>query len=314
MRKMLAAAMVLAVTSANAEKLEFGDVNYFIKTGELNVSADVNSVYSKTTYTTELETRGIVTEARVGYGIYDNLNVYAGLDYAFDLETEDKDGADFQDFSSDGFANPMIAGNYRYMNQNSGMYNVDFGAVARINIMDAETGYGVAGDSEDGTFTGLTDTEWADPRSSLELNARIGNKWNEANEWQLAAGLVYFNDGETDLLQTDDTFEIDSSMDLFLRATYQYRPVQNFMMLLSLQGTRVGEVEGDVAGSDLTDDSHIDFDFDFVAKYLITDNFIAKFNFANGMNSAYDREIGGATEEVRKRRESSFGLGVEFLF
>lgn len=314
MRKMLAAAMVLAVSSANAEELRFGDLNYFIKTGELNVAADVNSVFSKTTYASTLETRGLITEARVGYGITDQLNVYAGLDYAFDLETEDKDAATAQDFSSDGLANPMLAANYRFMNQNDGMYNVDFGVVARINIEDAETGYGIAGDSQDGTFTGLIDTGWADPRSSLELNARIGKKWNEANEWQLAAGWVYFTDGETELLAADQDLEIDSSMNLFLRASYQYRPVETFMMLVSLQGTQVGEVDSEVGTTELTDDSHLDWDLDFVAKYLITDNFIAKFNYSMGINPDFDREQGGTTDEVRQRRENSFGLGVEFLF
>lgn len=315
MRKMLALATVLAVTSANAEELRFGDLNYFIKTGELNVAADMNSVFSKTTTDRTRETRGIITEGRVGYGLTDQWNVYAGLDYAFDLETEDKDSdPEFQDFASDGFANPILATNYRFMNQNSGMYNVDFGAVARISIMDAESGYGAAGDSEDGTFTGLIDTGWADPRSSLELNARIGNKWNEANEWQLAAGWVYFMDGETEVLAADRDLEIDSSMNLFLRASYQYRPVETFMMLVSLQGTQVGEVDSELGASELTDDSHLDWDLDFVAKYLVTDNFIAKFNYSMGINPDFDRDQDGTTTEVDERRENSFGLGVEFLF
>lgn len=310
MRKTLALAMVVAATSVNAaEELKFGDLNYFIKTGEINVLADASSVYNKFTSTSELESRGYIFETRAGYGITDQLNVYFGLDYAYDLETEDKDAANSQDFSSDGFSNPSFAANYRFMNQNSGMYNIDFGAVARVNVMDAETGYGITGDSEDGNYLGYTD-----PRGSLELNARMGRKWNEANEWQLAAGYIYFNDGESENLRTDGDIEYDSSMDFYLRASYQYRPVENFMMLLSLQGTRVGEAEGTFSNTDFTSDAHVDFDFRFTAKYLITDNLIGKFNYGQGINSAYDQEVGNTDTEVRKRRESFYGLGVEFLF
>lgn len=308
MRK-IALAMVLAATSVHAaEELKFGDLNYNLKTGEQNVRADLSSVYSKFTSGDTFETRGYVLDTRYGYGINDQLTAYAGFEYAYDLETEIDDGNDateLQDFSSDGLSNPMIGADYRFMSQNSDMFNVDFGAVLKMNILDSETGYGTIGDSEDGNYTGITE-----PRSSLELNARVGNKWNEANEWQLAGGLIYFKDGETEELDDNSDTEIDSSMDLFLRAAYQYRPVNEFMMLVSLQGTRVGEVDKEVSGIDATFDSHIDFDFRFTAKYLITDGFIAKFNYGQGFNADYDVE----DSEVDERRENFFGLGVEFLF
>lgn len=323
MRKMLAAAMVLAVTSANAEELRFGDLNYFIKTGELNVAADVSSVFSKYSNLPnagdEIEARGILVETKFGYGISDRLNVYLGLDYAYDYEFEDKtdnnpdpNADEFNaNYNQDGLANPLFAANYRFMTQSEGMFNLDFGAVTRVNIMDAETGYGsTVDDSEDGNFSGAIYTGLTDPRTSLELNARIGKKWNEANEWQLAAGFVYFNDGESEQLINDEELELDSSMNLFLRASYQYRPVETFMMLVSLQGTQVGEVDYKSGGTTSTADSHLDWDLDFVAKYLFTDNFIGKFNYSMGINPDFDIE----DTEVDERRENSFGLGVEFLF
>lgn len=315
MRK-IALAMVLAATSVQAaEELKFGDLNYFLKTGEQNVSADISSTFSKQSVAdidSEEETRGFLLETRYGYGINDQLNVYLGLDYAYDREVEDKtrnntppaDPKYDSNFNQDGLANPLLAANYRFMNQNTNMYNVDFGAVARINIEDAETGDAAGGESNDGNF--------ADPRSSLELNARMGRKWNEANEWQLAAGLVYFNSGDYTVndVNGDVDNEIESSTDLFLRASYQYRPVNEFMMLVSLQGTRVGEIDDEFNGEEVTLDSHIDFDFRFTAKYLITDNFIAKFNYGQGFYADYDVE----DAEVDERRENFYGLGVEFLF
>lgn len=311
MRKLIAAAAVLAVTSVHAEELKFGDINYFLKQGQFNVAADINSTYYKQTPkgSSTLETRGYLLETKYGYGINDKLNVYLGLDYAYDREVEDKTTASNADFTQDGLANPSLAANYRLMNQNEGRYNVDFGAVARINIEDSEIGDSAGQSSEDGNF--------ADPRSSLELNARMGRKWNEANEWQFGVGGIYRNDGEQtlkDATGSDSDRDLDSSFDIFVRAAYQYRPVNEFMMSLIGEATRIGEVTSDVEGTDFDEDAHIDMKLQFRAKYLITDYMIANFHYSWSRLSEYDAEIGGTDVEIMRRRENFFGVGVDFLF
>src|SRR5690606_29383636 len=124
-------------------------------------------------------------ESRFAYAFTNQLNAFIGLDYAYDMETEDRTDLNaspqIADIENDGLANPMIGVNYRLMNQNNAPFNLDFGAVARIAIEDAEEGVNTGVDATHGNF--------ANGRNSLELNARLGQKWNEANEWQVAAGL-----------------------------------------------------------------------------------------------------------------------------
>lgn len=310
MKKLIVAAAMMAVSVANAEELKFGDVNYFIKQGQTNITFDANQTFEEQTDKAgeTLETRSYLLSPTFAFGLTNQLNVFLGLQYAYDRETENKTTASNPDIHSDGLANPSLGVNYRLFNQNSWRYNVDFGAIANFKIMDAEKGSVAGGKDYDGNFTGA--------RNSLELNARIGRKWNEANEWQLAAGIQHFFDGEfTTNGSSDVDTDVDGSTDIYVRATYQYRPVHEFMTLLSLQGTRVGEVDSKADGaSTATYKSHIDFDFSFTAKYLVTENFIAKFNFGQSRNADFDIKQSGSNDEVRKRRENFFGLGVEFLF
>lgn len=308
MRKMIVAAAVLAVTSAQAaEELKFGDLNYFFKAGQVNALANFNSAFqrNKVVSTTE-ETRGYVIETQLTYGVSDQLNVFLGLDYAYDLQTEISGNSDY---NSDGLANPALGANYRLMNQSATSYNVDVGAVARINFQDAESGSSGVGTSEDGNF--------ADGRSSLEVNGKIGRKWNESNEWQLAAGVEYFKDGESTALDAtgDVDSDDDSSVDMYLRASYQYRPVNEIMFLVSAQATQVGEAESeDDTNTKTTVDSHMDIDMRFTTKYLVTDAFIVKFNYGMSRNSDVDFKSGTTSDEVSNRRENFWGFGVDYLF
>ncbi len=307
MRKMIVAAAVLAVASAHAaEELKFGDVNYFFKAGQVNALANFNSAYQKQKVFSDMEeTRGYIFETQLTYGVSDQLNVFLGLDYAYDLQTETSGNPDVD---SDGLANPILGANYRLMNQSATAYNVDIGAVARINIEDAETGSASPGVSDDGNF--------ADGRSSLELNAKIGRKWNEANEWQLATGVEYFKDGESTAVGNPDVDQDDdSSIDMYLRATYQYRPINEIMFLVSAQATQVGEAESeDDNNVKTTVDSHMDMDFRFTTKYLLTEAMIVKFNYGMSRNADVDIKSGTTSDEVSNRRENFFGLGVDFLF
>ncbi len=316
MRKLIAVSLLCAVSSVHAaQALKFGDINYFLKEGQFNVAADVSSTYYKEMVkgNDTLESRGYLFETRYGYGITNELNAFVGVNYAYDLEVENKTTTSNASYAQDGFANPVFGVNYRWLNQRDSRYNVDFGAIAQVNFEKAERGNSTGQVSEDGNF--------ASPRNSLELNARMGRKWNEANEWQLAAGFVYNASGEGTLKQTngfsDVEMDLDSSTDLFVRATYQYRPVNEFMMSLSAQATSYGELEGESSAFDVSEESYVDLDFVYRARYLILDNFIANFHYGMSRNGIYDRTSSqgpiSQTSEV-KRRENFFGIGVDFLF
>lgn len=303
MKSMIAVAGLFAVSVANAQELKFGDVNYFFKAHQQNVTFDISQRYYKSAdnaNNTE-ETRGNLFSATYTYALTDAFNAFVGLDYIINNQTEDKTNGQ-NSFYSNGLANPTLGANYRLLSQASSRYNVDFGLVGKFNIEDAERG-SLGPSPKDGNY--------ADGRNSLELNARMGRKWNEANEWQLAAGLVYFQDGEYEQRSSsgNTTIDQDSSQDIYLRATYQYRPVNEFMILVSGQATRVGEIDGDIDS-----DAHVDMDFRFTAKYLITESFIAKFNYGMSRNSDFDTKSGATKDEEQKRRENFFGLGVDFLF
>jgi hypothetical protein len=313
MRKMIAALAVMSVSSVYAaEELKFGDVNYFLKQGQFNLAVDANATYYRETPkgTDTKETRSYLFETRYGYAYSDQLNFYLGLDYAYDAKVTNRTTTSNSAYYQSGLANPTLGANYRLYSQNTWLYNVDFGAVAKINVQDSKLGSSTGNNSEDGTN--------ANPRSSIELNARMGRKWNEANEWQLAGGLVYNNSGDFTFLATDGNPDTDattdSSMDLFLRATYQYRPVNEFMMALSAQATRVGEVTGKFGTSDLTQDAHVDMDFVYRAKYLILDNLIANFHYGMSRNQNVGQEIGNVNFDLKQRRENFYGIGVDFLF
>lgn len=313
MRKILAAAALLAVTTAHsAEELKFGDLNYFLKQGQFNVAADATSTFDKESVEggNTMETRGNTFDTRFAYGINDKMNVFVGLAYAYDREVENLTTTGDSAYSQDGLANPAIGFNFRLKDQSSSDFNLDFGAVARINVQDAQSGSAEGSNTKDGNF--------ANGRSSLELNTRLGKKWNEANEWQFSAGVIYNHDGEYTSKSVDgnEDVELDKSFDIYAKIAYQYRPVETFMMGLSLQAIRIGDLDGEFKKSkvDTEQDAHIDFDLRFEAKYLITDNFIANFHYGYGRNSNYDAKVAGQSFEIKSRRENYFGLGVDFLF
>ena len=317
MRKMILVLAIVGISFAQAaETLTFGDVNYFLQKGQLNIKADLSSTYyqeaSKQKNNTE-ETRGYQAQTRYGFGINDQMNIYLGLDFAFDRDVQDKTADPVTNktdasYSQNGLANPVLGLNYRLMNQNQSRYNVDFGAVGSINIEDAEKGSSDGQVSQNGNFS--------NGRNSLELNAGIGRKWDVANEWRLTAGLIYNASGDQKILSQDGDQKVtlDSSVDAFALATYQYRPVDEFMMLLSAKVTAISELSGKVNGLEASDDEHMDLDFLYQAKYLITDTFIANFHYGISNNADYDRTFSGNSFEIHKRRENIFGLGVDFLF
>lgn len=310
MKKLLAVAAIFVVTSAHAEEAKFGDLNYFYKQGQFNLTSDFNVNREKSRVDEEeIEVEGYISSTRITYGLMNNLNLFVGLNYLYDFETATEANGTS---TINGLQNPIVGGSFRILNQADGGFNLDVGATADFNLMDykvAEAG------NENGNAVDPQLSQYGDPRSSLVLNARLGNKWNEANEFYLVSALSYNKDGEFEDKNLDEDVELDSSMDLSLGAFYQYRPVHEFMLTIGLTGTRIGEVEGDINGTDITVEDHIDYTFSFVAKYLITETFIAKFNFAQDRRSDFDVEVEGAADsEYERRKGNQFGVGVDFLF
>lgn len=311
MKRLIALAALMAVTTVNAEELKFGDLNYFLKQGQSNAIVDFNQILEKqnTKGGADIERRGYEVLARYGFGLTDQLNAYVGADYGYKNKFETKN-TNSASYTNDGLSNPLVALNYRLLNQNTSGFNFDIGAVARFNIEDAERGSSntTSGGSEDGNF--------ADPRSSYELNIRLGNKWNEANEWQVAVGGILRQEGDYDLVGpgTKSKTDVDSSTDIYVRASYQYRPVNEFMMHVFATATQNGEVEEKTAGVKSKAEDHIDYLFGFQAKYLVTDNFIVRFNLTDALRPDYKVKSAAGNSKIENRIYTTYGLAAEFLF
>ncbi len=310
MKKIIAIIAIATATSAFATTdLEFGDLNYILKQGQFNVLANaIHSTYQVKQEATKVETEGYTFQTAYGYGIMDNLNLYLGLDYDWNMNVANETTNDSK-YSQDGLKNPSLTLNYRLMNQTDSAVNVDIGLTGAFALQDQELGASSGNKTKDGNA--------ADGRSAYTLFGAVGRKWNEANEWRLSGGLVYRADGEADQLAVGGSkanVDTDSSQDMYLRAAYQYRPVQEFMITLSVTGTRVGEVDQKVGGVKANSEDHNVYDFGFTAKYLVSDGIIIKYISNYGNNPDYDVKTGGVKEEYKNIRASYYGLGVDFLF
>lgn len=303
MKKFLALAAMLAIGSVQAEELKFGDLNYFLKQGQFNAGVDalVHNETLRAGETIDYDIDGYIFQTHFGYALLNNLNVTFGLDYILEGETEPQGGASS---NVDGLQNPWIGANYRLIDQNTAGFNVDFAAKATFKVIDRE----VNGGSTDGNMFDPVFSRLGDPRNTLDLSAKVGKKWNEANEFQVHAGVLYHMDGEYDQKgpNSQNGVDVDSSIDFKLGANYQYRPVHEFMMNFGITAIRYSEYEV----NDLEVSDHIDYTLSFDAKYLVNETTIAKFIFTHQNNSEFD--VDGT--DIDQRQGQQYGLGVDFLF
>lgn len=307
MKKLFVAVALVSMASAHAaQEVKFGDLNYLIEQGRSNLALQVESrSYEENLAGTTTEREGFYADALYTYGVSDRLNLYAGLSYQYDVKTKSETVPTDSHFTNDGLTNPVVGGIIRLLDQGTSGFNGDLGVTARINVMDEERGDASGPDSKDGNA--------ADGRHSVDLFGRLGNKWNEANEWQLVAGALHHFEGEYDQHAAGGgktTVDVDASTDFYVRAAYQYRPVNEWMMALIAQATRVGERTEETGGVDSDFDEHLDYDFTFRAQYLITENFIANFTYGQTLYPDYDVD----TAEVKRRMGSRWGLGLSWLF
>lgn len=309
MKKFLAVAAILAVTSANAEELKFGDLNYFLKQGQFNVAADfiVNNETARQNEAEDVDVDNYFLNTNFGYALTDSFNLTFGLDAVLMGETEIDDG---ESADTMGLQNPKFGANFRLLNQKDSGLNLDFGAVAKVKLIDREV---ATGNDDDGNMLNPALSNYAEPRNTLALTARLGKKWNEANEFYLVAGADYHMDGEYELLGNEDDADVDfdSSIDYKLGGFYQYRPVYEFMMTFGLTATRVSDADVEVDNNDFTFEEHMDYQFSFDAKYLVSEAIIAKFIFKHDKRDDIDIDGG---EDLDKRRSVQYGFGVDFLF
>jgi hypothetical protein len=313
MKKMFALLALTVVGSTQAQELSFGDVNYFLKKNQFQLSADATQEHNRfKTGGTDYRLRGDVFSTRLNYALADNLNIFAGLSYNYDMEfASESGGSKSASAYQDGLRNPSLGLNYRLVQQSeNGGINVDLGLGYDFSLQDERmAGIAANGSKKNGNA--------ANGRNASEINLRVGRKWNEANEWQLAAGTVYNYEGDRERLVAggaSSKTDLDASWDQFIRATYQYRPVKEMMFQVSWQTTRVGDFDEKNSTTTFKRDSVIDHDFIFRAKYLITENFIARFNYTARRLSDVDYDINGVKNDLTSRRGSTFGLGVDFLF
>lgn len=303
MKKFLALAAMLAIGSVQAEELKFGDLNYFLKQGQINVREDfvVHNETMRQSKTTDVDVDGYIFQTHLGYALLDNLNLTLAFDYTLEGETEIGGGSSS---NVNGFNNPSLGANFRLLNQNDSGFNLDFGAVATVKVIDRE----VNGGKTEGNMFSPIYSKFGDPRNTLEINTRLGKKWNEANEFQVIAGVLYHMDGEYDQKGpgAQNGVDVDSSIDFKLGGNYQYRPVHEFMMNFGVTAIRYAEYKID--GDKVTD--HIDYNLAFDAKYLVTETTIAKFLFTKGRNDNFT----AGTTKIDKRDSLQYGLGVDFLF
>lgn len=298
MKKFLAVSAILAATSLQAAELQFGDLNYFFKQKQFNFGVDVQtSTYQFQNAGTKIEKEGYTALAHVNYGILDNLYVSLDANYDWKMKITGNGGS----YHEDGLTSPRLGLNYRLLQQDSSGFNLDLGAFYTFTQLDdAKRG----GQGKDGNA--------ASSRDAAELNVRLGNKWNEANEFYILAGAKFNLDGEyQDKSPGGVTTEQDASTDLYLGAFYQYRPVNEFMMNIGALATQYGEIDNNEKGvGKYKTKEHLDYKFTYTAKYLVTENFIAKFNYSQSNLEDY-KEDG---VKVNRRHAHSIGLGVDFLF
>lgn len=311
MKNLFAAAALMAVGTVGAQELKYGDLNYFFKKGQLDAGVALNMDHGKQVAELgaqkfKLYSMGYIANVKATYGVFDKLNVFAQTQYAYELNTDD--GADGRSFNSDGIRNVGVGADYRFFNQNDHLFNFDLGAVVKFPIEDAVRGVNI-GAVKDGNF--------ADPSNTIELNAKAGRKWDLANEVFFLASVVYNLDSVNDYKQKtgggDSSVDFDSSIDYKLTANYQWRPVNTFMVGFGAGATLVGEKKAISSNInfDGTQESHVDLNFNFLAKYLVTDHMILTFNLYNSRLADY--EVSSQVEST-KRTSYGYGLGVNYLF
>jgi hypothetical protein len=320
---LMTAAQVFAQTSSS--DLSFGDVNYFLKTGQFDFILDStyerksfqNANYNPGQPKDSYHARGFINDMKLGFGLSSNINLFLASSYRLNYKTSPITGgtSSSSGVTEDGFTNPQLGGTWRVVNQNDTGINWDIGVVGTFKIQDAEKG----------SLTAKSDgNAWAG-NNSLEVNTSLGKKWNEANEWRLTLGAIQSFDGEytnkkAGTAGADVDVDTDGSTDWYARALYQYRPVYEFMLTVGVQANLAGEKvereKNDTVNETRTAETHLDYDFIFNARYMIQENVIIRFNSRQSRLANYDIDNSQANANftVNRRRQLDFGLGVDYLF
>lgn len=300
MKKIAFVAIVLASSTAFAQNL--GDLNFFQKQGSFYYQGSVAS----STYTTvqksnntKYEQEGMILKNQLSYGVANNLNVFAEINYKFENNLRINNSADHQD---NGLTNPGVGANYRLM---TGPVFVDIFGKLNGRLTDAEKGSG----RKDGNGADAADF-------SGQIGAAVGKKISEFHEVRFTASAKHSTDGEyTNRTSPEAKVKTDSKTDFFFTANYQYRPVETFMFDFGYVASLYGETTEKTGGSKNKFDSRLDHLLALKAKYQITDSLLATVFINEALYLPdYDGKTGAANDEIKRRKYSDFGVAVDFLF
>ena len=304
---------LVMLSTAQAQDLKFGDLNYFLKSGQINAGADlsIGNESMRREGTGDVRINGYFTDAKLAYGIMDQLNAFIKLQYLYAVDTEISGGSG--SFDTTGFQNPEFGGQFRVLNQADAGFNFDLAAIVGLQVLERNAGS--FSPQHDGDLPNPAYSTRGEPRNTLELNGRLGKKWNIANEFSVLAGVVYHQEGDYEDQENDGTATIESSIDLKSGVYYQYCPVDELRMGLGLTGIYIGETDGNNGnGLKATGTSHLDLKLSFDAKYLINEGLIVKFMMNQERRGDFEFETTSGDVSVEKRKSFNYGLGLDLLF
>ncbi len=300
MKKFALVALVLASSTSFAQT--FGDLNYFQKQGSFLYKGSFSSTTSTTVQKSsniKFEEESIPFKNQLSFGVLDNLNVFAEVSYKFGRNLRQNNNIISED---NGFTNPALGANYRLIN--SDLF-VDLFAKVNGRIMDSEKGVS----KKDGNSADAADFKG-------EVGVAVGKKISDLHEVRFALSAAHSMEGEYTTLSSPETkTDTDSVTDFAFAANYQYRPVETFMFDFGYNATFFGETSEKTGASKSTRESHLDHMLSAKAKAQVNDSLVVSLFVTESIYLPdYDGKTNGGKDEIKRRKYSDFGIGLDLLF
>ncbi len=314
--KKFAVVLALASSSAFAQDLMLGDLNFFQKAGSWYYNTDLayargESEVDNAGAKDEYRTGSIVWNNAVTYGISDKLNVGLGVDWALRNATSHEKasvGGKDKKTSSDGLGDFSVLGNYRLKSDD--VY-VDLVGGLTLGFTDAETAVGTAaGESEGNTNQG---------HHSLDLAVAAGQKMSNNMEWRASLGVDYHLSGEGSQVTkgaADADYDSDSYMNWVASVAGQYRMNNTWAFAANLDYVIPGDqtLEFDAPTGDVDVETDNVWNLGLVAKHNFSSNALVSLGYSLTSGYEQDEKNGGATTTEDFDMGHTITLGGQFLF